>query len=111
MANAETKRLLVEHSEILKVGTAQRPRRLVEIVRRARVLHERLTAEFGRFKRDVYRPLIGEEPETCVQDVHLRSMREQLIRRFESALEPGVEACLKVLGSLIERCQGEPTSS
>ena len=83
-----------------------------ELVRQAFPLQSRLSSELANFRRDLFVPLVGEDPPAGVLVPSLAAQRDQLIDRFVRVIVPGMEACLGVLEGLIRKCQAslDPTT-
>lgn len=84
---------------------AGREQRLGDLARRVERLSQTLRLITDTFHRDVYRPLLGQEPLPAVVGTDLVDQRRRLIDRFDQVSRPGVRACLEVLGKLIRRCR------
>ena len=98
--------LIGERFRIVKsVPAPKRPARLRPLGEDTRALHKRLCRAFNVFRRDVYRPLMGTYGQAAVPAKELQAFRDQLRRRFESVIEPGVKSCLQRLERFRQECQ------
>jgi len=103
MVTKQTRKLLTECKR-----AAQRPgnrvsMRPAQIANDARRLRDQLSKALSAFKRGVYRTLTENDHPCPVKEEGLRRLREQLMERFGSTLEPTVVGCLAILDSLIDR--------
>ena len=93
--NANSVRILASHPPGRRVS------HFTSLVRQAKILRKRLDLAFRAFRRDAYRPLLGQEMPDGIGDEWLRSYRSQLLHRFESVIEPDTKSCLKLLDRFI----------
>ena len=103
---AQAARLVARRPAILHAGGAGRVGDgLRSLAGEAAGLRRHLVKAFEAFRRDVYRPLLGDAPGLKVADRQLVAMREQLIQRFESVIQAGIRDCAATLDRLIDDCR------
>lgn len=77
---------------------------LAGLARRASSMKDRLAEIYRAFCQGPYRHLLA-SAESVVSDDGLCRIRENLVARFESVIEPDVKQCAGMLVSLIARCR------
>ncbi|HUT79386.1 MAG TPA: hypothetical protein VM285_16935 [Polyangia bacterium] len=90
--------------QVLKGPAPDRARRLAELGRRARALRNRLNGAVRAFRRDVYQPLMEHNEREPIADVGIQALRDQLVNRFGSVIEPDARSCIEMLGRLTRSC-------
>jgi len=104
--------LLARHAVVLADAAAtRRADWLADLTRTAESVRNTIQTSLRIFRRDVYRPLLADEPPTEVLDEALRALRTQLTERFESVIVAGARACIEGLDALVAKCKaGSPAN-
>lgn len=107
---ARLKQMIQERVRILeKIPEKHRATVLTNLGGRAQTLREHLEAELRRFRWDVYQRWIEGRPKVEIGKASLQAMCDHSVKRVESVLFPGVQACLDKLSSLIQQCGKLPS--
>ncbi len=85
-------------------ASKNRSAQLSELSRKASELKQRLSDGYRSFLRNSYRRYLTPETGAEVHDPLVQEMRENLVNRFESIIEPDVNRCSEKIGAFITRC-------
>jgi hypothetical protein len=96
-----TRKLLTEYGRIAQQPNSRSSMRPAQIADNARRLRGQLSKAVTTFKRGIYRTFAENDYPCAVKEERLWRLREQLMERFSSILEPAAIGCLTILGSLI----------
>ncbi|MBL7189635.1 MAG: hypothetical protein ISS70_25175 [Phycisphaerae bacterium] len=100
MVSKQTKKLLAECERVAQQPGNRGPKNIARVADDALGLRIRLSTALVAFKRGDYRTFTENDHPRPVREKGLRRMREQLMERFGSTLEPAVTGCLRILDSL-----------
>jgi len=103
--NKQSSVLTTEFSQIIEMKSSSKQKeRLSSLSRQAGSLRNRLDFDFRRFRRDVYRPLLGNPAPIKLSDT-LCAFRDSLADRFDSVITSDVQGTLEILDKLVRNCK------
>jgi hypothetical protein len=98
--------LLARHPRVLILPReAEKANVFARLRDQALELKKRLSLTYQSFLRDSYRRYLPSGTTFQMHDPVIREMRESLVNRFESVIEPDVKKALEMIGAFISRCQ------
>ena len=102
MVSKQIKELLTKCKRATQQPGYRDAKNLTQIANDARGLRNRLSTALVAFKRGAFRTLTENDHPCPLKDKGLLRLREQLMVRFGSTLEPAIAGCYRILDSLID---------
>ena len=100
--------LLGRHPRLLaKPKESERTRALRELSQRTNSLRQRLLVCYKSFLRNSYRRYLPPETGLLVEEQAVKDLREDLVERFESIIEPDLKKTLSIMREFIDRIKRE----
>ena len=97
--------LLADYQSLLDhVVSGQSQTQEVAVIRQARMLRSQLIGSYRSFRKGPYRAYLSNGVESPGANRKTEALRESLIQRFESVIEPDVNSLLGVIDRLIRNC-------
>ena len=90
---------------VAQPDTEQRSKELVKMRNKACEFKQRLSSSYHFFLRNSYKKDLDSRKEFKNEDSAVQEMREDLIDRFGSVIEPDVKKSLDMINEFINRCQ------
>ena len=100
--------LLGLHPRLLvKPKGSEKTQAMRELSQRARSLKQRLLVCYKSFLRNSYRRYLPPETGLLVEEQAVKDLREDLVERFESTIEPDIKKTLDMMREFIGRIKRE----